>query len=95
MCIFYPVFVDWIFLEILVQVLVYYLLFYFIRWDTMEERSGEASGTVLTSNETTDLIELSLTAKALDLSGTKLTDSRVKLLCAGLENPLCKVENLW
>ncbi|XP_047658731.1 NACHT, LRR and PYD domains-containing protein 12-like isoform X5 [Tachysurus fulvidraco] len=45
-------------------------------------------------SETSKLRELHLTVKTLDLSGNKLGDSEVKILCAGLENPHCKVETL-
>ncbi|XP_060771522.1 NACHT, LRR and PYD domains-containing protein 3-like isoform X2 [Neoarius graeffei] len=46
------------------------------------------------NSETSNLRELHLTVRTLDLSGNKLEDSGVKRLCAGLENPHCKVESL-
>ncbi|XP_047677156.1 NLR family CARD domain-containing protein 3-like isoform X1 [Tachysurus fulvidraco] len=45
-------------------------------------------------SETSNLRELHLTVKTLSLYGNKLEDSEVKILCAGLENPHCKVETL-
>ncbi|XP_047677103.1 ribonuclease inhibitor-like [Tachysurus fulvidraco] len=45
-------------------------------------------------SETSNLRELHLTVKTLDLSEYKLGDSEVKSLCAVLENPHCKVETL-
>ncbi|XP_047659756.1 NLR family CARD domain-containing protein 3-like [Tachysurus fulvidraco] len=45
-------------------------------------------------SETSKLRELHLTVKTLDLSYYNLGDSEVKNLCAGLENPHCKVETL-
>ncbi|XP_047659840.1 NLR family CARD domain-containing protein 3-like [Tachysurus fulvidraco] len=45
-------------------------------------------------SETSNLRELHLTVKTLDLSENKLRDSGVKTLSAGLENPHCKVETL-
>ncbi|XP_060720736.1 NLR family CARD domain-containing protein 3-like [Tachysurus vachellii] len=45
-------------------------------------------------SETYKLRELHLTVKTLDLSNYKLGDSEVKILCAVLENPHCKVETL-
>ncbi|XP_053346169.1 NLR family CARD domain-containing protein 3-like [Clarias gariepinus] len=65
-----------------------------IRCNTIKERSGEALVSVLNS-ETSNLKELHLTVKTLDLSRYKLTDSGVKRLSAVLENPHCKVETLW
>ncbi|KAM9434692.1 NLR family CARD domain-containing protein 3-like [Clarias gariepinus] len=64
-----------------------------IRCNTIKERSGKALVSVLNS-ETSNLRELHLTVKTLDLSRYKLTDSGVKRLCAVLENPHCKVEKL-
>ncbi|XP_026990414.2 NLR family CARD domain-containing protein 3-like isoform X2 [Tachysurus fulvidraco] len=45
-------------------------------------------------SETSNLRELHLTVKTLDLSWNTLGDSQVKILSAGLENPHCKVETL-
>ncbi|XP_060771426.1 NACHT, LRR and PYD domains-containing protein 12-like isoform X4 [Neoarius graeffei] len=64
-----------------------------ISCDRIEESSTEALVSVLNS-ETSNLRELHLTGRTLDLTGNKLEDSGVKRLCAGLENPHCKVENL-
>ncbi|KAM9434427.1 NACHT, LRR and PYD domains-containing protein 3-like isoform 1-T1 [Clarias gariepinus] len=64
-----------------------------IRCDRIEGRSGDALVSVLNS-ETSNLRELRLTVKTLDLYMNKLTDSGVKRLCAVLENPHCKVETL-
>ncbi|KAF5888610.1 protein NLRC3-like isoform X1, partial [Clarias magur] len=64
-----------------------------IRCDRIEGRSATALVSVLNS-ETSNLRELHLTVETLNLSGNKLTDSGVKRLCAGLENPDCKVEKL-
>ncbi|KAM9434426.1 LOW QUALITY PROTEIN: NACHT, LRR and PYD domains-containing protein 3-like [Clarias gariepinus] len=64
-----------------------------IRCDTIKWRSGDALVSVLNS-ETSNLRELHLTVKTLDLSDNKLTDSGVKRLCAGLENPHCEVKKL-
>ncbi|KAM9434671.1 NLR family CARD domain-containing protein 3-like isoform 1-T1 [Clarias gariepinus] len=64
-----------------------------IRCDRIKERSATALGSALNS-ETSNLRELHLTVKTLDLLYNKLTDSGVKCLCAVLENPHCKVEKL-
>ncbi|XP_053364400.1 protein NLRC3-like, partial [Clarias gariepinus] len=45
-------------------------------------------------SETSNLTELHLTVKILDLTGNNLNDSGVKCLSAGLEHPYCKVETL-
>ncbi|XP_053346340.1 NACHT, LRR and PYD domains-containing protein 5-like [Clarias gariepinus] len=57
------------------------------------ERSGAALVSVLNS-ETSNLRELHLTVKTLNLSENKLTDLGVKHLSAVLENPHCKVKTL-
>ncbi|XP_053544245.1 NLR family CARD domain-containing protein 3 [Ictalurus punctatus] len=64
-----------------------------IRCDSLGGRSWSALVSAL-SSETTNLRELHLTVKTLDLCGDKLGDSELKSLCAGLENPHCKVETL-
>ncbi|KAM9440553.1 NLR family CARD domain-containing protein 3-like [Clarias gariepinus] len=64
-----------------------------IRCDRIENRSAAALGSVLNS-ETSNLRELHLTVKTLNLTENKLTDSGVKRLSAVLENPHCKVETL-
>ncbi|KAM9434667.1 NACHT, LRR and PYD domains-containing protein 3-like isoform 2-T2 [Clarias gariepinus] len=64
-----------------------------IRCDEIGGRSAEALGSALNS-ETSNLRELKLTVKTLDLSDNKLTDSGVKCLCVGLKNPDCKLESL-
>ncbi|XP_053505822.1 NLR family CARD domain-containing protein 3-like isoform X2 [Ictalurus furcatus] len=64
-----------------------------IRYDSLGVRSWSALVTAL-SSETSNLRELHLTVKTLDLCGGKLGDSGVKSLCAVLENPHCKVETL-
>ncbi|KAF5888603.1 protein NLRC3-like isoform X1, partial [Clarias magur] len=64
-----------------------------IRCDRIEGRSATALVSALNS-ETSNLRELHLTVETLNLTGNKLTDSGVKRLCAGLENPDCKVEKL-
>ncbi|XP_053544214.1 NACHT, LRR and PYD domains-containing protein 3 isoform X4 [Ictalurus punctatus] len=65
-----------------------------IRCDSLGVRSWSALVSALRS-ETSNLRELHLTVKTLDLTGNKLGDSGLKSLCAGLENPHCKVETLW
>ncbi|XP_053540298.1 NACHT, LRR and PYD domains-containing protein 12 isoform X2 [Ictalurus punctatus] len=64
-----------------------------IRCDTIQERGCSALASVL-SSETSNLRELHLTVDTLDLTWSKLGDSRVKRLSAVLENPHCKVKNL-
>ncbi|XP_053505810.1 NACHT, LRR and PYD domains-containing protein 12-like isoform X2 [Ictalurus furcatus] len=64
-----------------------------IRCDSLGVRSWSALVSAL-SSETSNLRELHLTVKTLDLYGVKLGDSGVKSLCAVLENPHCKVETL-
>ncbi|XP_053505803.1 NACHT, LRR and PYD domains-containing protein 12-like [Ictalurus furcatus] len=64
-----------------------------IRCDSLGVRSWSALVSAL-SSETSNLRELHLTVKTLDLTGNELGDSGVKSLCAGLENPHCKVETL-
>ncbi|XP_053544257.1 NACHT, LRR and PYD domains-containing protein 12 [Ictalurus punctatus] len=61
--------------------------------DSLGVRSWSALVSAL-SSETSNLRELHLTVKTLDLTGNELGDSGVKSLCAGLENPHCKVEIL-
>ncbi|XP_053544237.1 NACHT, LRR and PYD domains-containing protein 12 isoform X2 [Ictalurus punctatus] len=63
------------------------------RCDSLGVRSWSALVSAL-SSETSNLRELHLTVKTLDLYGDKLGDSGVKSLCAVLENPHCKVETL-
>ncbi|XP_053544223.1 NACHT, LRR and PYD domains-containing protein 12-like [Ictalurus punctatus] len=71
-----------------------------IRCDSLGVRSWSDLVSAL-SSETTNLRELHLTVKTLDLTGNtldlygnELGDSELKSLCAGLENPHCKVETL-
>ncbi|KAF4079450.1 hypothetical protein AMELA_G00178160, partial [Ameiurus melas] len=64
-----------------------------IRCDSLGVRSWSALVSTL-SSETSNLSELHLTVKTLDLYRNKLGDSGVKSLCAVLENPHCKVETL-
>ncbi|XP_053505897.1 NLR family CARD domain-containing protein 3-like [Ictalurus furcatus] len=64
-----------------------------IKCDSFGERSWSALVSVL-SSETSNLRELHLTVKTLDLTGNELGDSGVKSLCAVLENPHCKFEKL-
>ena len=74
-----------------------FIMFYFIPFsiscDELREESWSSLFSALRS-ETSKLRELHLTVKTLDLSGNNLEDSEVKILCAGLENPHCKVETL-
>ncbi|XP_060798340.1 NACHT, LRR and PYD domains-containing protein 3-like isoform X21 [Neoarius graeffei] len=65
-----------------------------ISCDRIEGSGAKALVSALNS-ETSNLRELHLTVRTLDLSGNKLEDSGVKRLCAGLENPHCNVERLW
>ncbi|XP_047673116.1 NLR family CARD domain-containing protein 3-like isoform X16 [Tachysurus fulvidraco] len=64
-----------------------------ISCDSLGVKSWSSLVSALRS-ETSKLRELHLTVETLDLSGNKLGDSGVKILCAGLENPHCKVETL-
>ncbi|XP_058272859.1 NACHT, LRR and PYD domains-containing protein 12-like isoform X2 [Hemibagrus wyckioides] len=64
-----------------------------ISCDSLGVKSCSALDSALRS-ETSNLRELHLTVKTLDLSGNNLGDSGVKSLSAGLENPHCKVETL-
>ncbi|XP_053505802.1 NACHT, LRR and PYD domains-containing protein 3-like [Ictalurus furcatus] len=64
-----------------------------IRCDSLGVRSWSALVSAF-SSETSNLRELHLTVKTLDLTGNELGDSGVKSLCAVLENPHCKVETL-
>ncbi|XP_053505816.1 NACHT, LRR and PYD domains-containing protein 3-like [Ictalurus furcatus] len=64
-----------------------------IRCDSLGVRSWSALVSAL-SSETSNLRELHLTVKTLDLTGNELGDSGVKSLCAVLENPHSKVETL-
>ncbi|XP_060798371.1 NACHT, LRR and PYD domains-containing protein 12-like isoform X2 [Neoarius graeffei] len=56
--------------------------------------SGAKALVSVLNSETSNLRELHLTVRTLNLSENKLEDSGVKHLCAGLENPHCKVESL-
>ncbi|XP_060745313.1 NACHT, LRR and PYD domains-containing protein 12-like [Tachysurus vachellii] len=64
-----------------------------IRCDTLGVKSWSALTSALNS-ETSNLRELHLTVKTLDLTGNNLGESGVKCLSAGLENPHCKLETL-
>ncbi|KAG7320089.1 hypothetical protein KOW79_015942 [Hemibagrus wyckioides] len=64
-----------------------------ISCDSLGVKSWSALDSALRS-ETSNLRELHLTVKTLDLSRNKLGDSGVKSLSAVLENPHCKVETL-
>ncbi|KAF4079457.1 hypothetical protein AMELA_G00178250 [Ameiurus melas] len=64
-----------------------------IRCNSLGVRSWSALVSAL-SSETSNLRELHLTVKTLDLYGDTLGDSGVKSLCAALEYPHCKVETL-
>ncbi|XP_053364392.1 NLR family CARD domain-containing protein 3-like [Clarias gariepinus] len=64
-----------------------------IRCDKVRVDSCSALVSALNS-ETSNLRELRLTVKTLDLSNSTLGDSGVKTLSAVLENPHCKVESL-
>ncbi|KAF5892659.1 protein NLRC3-like, partial [Clarias magur] len=64
-----------------------------IRCDKVGVKSWLALGSALNS-ETSNLRELHLTVKTLNLTNSTLGDSGVKTLSAVLENPHCKVESL-
>ncbi|KAK3517925.1 hypothetical protein QTP70_027536, partial [Hemibagrus guttatus] len=64
-----------------------------ISCDTLGLKSCSALDSALRS-ETSNLTELHLTVKTLDLSRNNLEDSGVKILTAVLENPHCKLETL-
>ncbi|KAM9467779.1 NLR family CARD domain-containing protein 3-like [Clarias gariepinus] len=64
-----------------------------IRCDKVGVKVCSALGSALNS-ETSNLRELHLTVKTLDLSNSRLGDSGVKTLSAVLENPHSKVESL-
>ncbi|XP_053505865.1 NLR family CARD domain-containing protein 3-like [Ictalurus furcatus] len=64
-----------------------------IRCDSLEVKSWSGLVSAL-SSETSNLRELHLSVKTLNLSWNKLGDSGLKSLCAVLENPHCKVEIL-
>ncbi|XP_058273062.1 NLR family CARD domain-containing protein 3-like [Hemibagrus wyckioides] len=64
-----------------------------IRCDSLGVKSWSGLASVL-SSETSNLRELHLTVKTLDLTGNKLGDSGVKCLSAVLQNPHCKLETL-
>ncbi|KAG7329869.1 hypothetical protein KOW79_006091 [Hemibagrus wyckioides] len=65
----------------------------YISTDNRNLKSCSALDSVLRS-ETSNLRELHLTVKTLDMSRNNLGDSGVKSLSAVLENPHCKVERL-
>ncbi|XP_027015376.2 ribonuclease inhibitor-like [Tachysurus fulvidraco] len=74
-----------------------FIMFYFISFSISCNSLGVKSWSPLfsaLSSETSNLRELHLTVETLYLSGYYLGDSGVKILCAGLENPHCKVEKL-
>ncbi|KAL7883859.1 hypothetical protein SRHO_G00015170 [Serrasalmus rhombeus] len=64
-----------------------------------ESRRADLSNCNLTWSSCTALASVlsseSSSLKQLNLDGNNLEDSGVKLLSAGLENPLCKLETLW
>ncbi|XP_047658696.1 NLR family CARD domain-containing protein 3-like isoform X6 [Tachysurus fulvidraco] len=64
-----------------------------ISCDSLGEESWSSLFSALRS-ETSKLRELHLTVETLNLSYYNLGDSEVKSLCAGLENPHCKLETL-
>ncbi|XP_047667168.1 NACHT, LRR and PYD domains-containing protein 12-like isoform X2 [Tachysurus fulvidraco] len=64
-----------------------------ISCDTLGVKSWSSLVSAL-SSETSNLRELHLTVKTLNLFGNNLGDSGVKHLSAGLENPHCKLETL-
>ncbi|KAK3517261.1 hypothetical protein QTP70_001705, partial [Hemibagrus guttatus] len=64
-----------------------------ISCDSLGVKSWSALDSALRS-ETTDLRELHLTVKTLDLSYNNLGYSEVKSISAVLKNPYCKVEKL-
>ncbi|KAF5889127.1 protein NLRC3-like isoform X1, partial [Clarias magur] len=64
-----------------------------IRCDKVGVKGCSALVSALNS-ETSNLRELHLTVKTLDMSSNTLEDSEVKTLSAVLENPHCKVESL-
>ncbi|KAK3505665.1 hypothetical protein QTP70_020795 [Hemibagrus guttatus] len=64
-----------------------------ISYDSLGVKSWSALDSTLRS-ETSNLRELHLTVKTLDLTENNLGDSGVKSLSAGLENPHCKLEKL-
>ncbi|KAI5090313.1 NACHT, LRR and PYD domains-containing protein 12, partial [Silurus meridionalis] len=63
--------------------------------NTITKRSSVEALTSVLNSETSSLKELHLTINTLNLSGNKLEDSGVKRLSALLENPECKVKDLW
>ncbi|KAK3517592.1 hypothetical protein QTP70_012950 [Hemibagrus guttatus] len=64
-----------------------------IRCEFLGVKSWSALTSVL-SSETSNLRELHLTAKTLDLTRNDIKESEVKCLSAVLENPHCKLETL-
>lgn len=66
---------------------VFYLFSFRLSDCNLSQRSLAVLATVLSSKF------CSMTE--LDLSYNNLEDSGVKLICAGLENPNCRLETLW
>ncbi|KAK3505710.1 hypothetical protein QTP70_020504 [Hemibagrus guttatus] len=72
---------------------MFYFISFSISCDTLGVNGWSALDSVLRS-ETSNLTELLLTVKTLDLSDNYLGDAGVKSLSAVLENPHCKLETL-
>ncbi|KAI5606404.1 NACHT, LRR and PYD domains-containing protein 3-like, partial [Silurus asotus] len=66
-----------------------------IRCSEITKRSSVEALTSVLNSETSSLRELHLTVNTLNLTWKKLEDSGVKRLSALLENPECKVKDLW